>query len=122
MKPVQFYNCYRTIVMNNLRPKNFVVQYKNNKVLTNNETISHTFEDFILIEVLRLIDVRLPAHVREMYAHKIIKDKCIMDFKTDILVNVDKFKKEIEEKEQMHSIRTQDVLCRPCGVGEGAEE
>ena len=33
MKPVGFYNSYRTIVMNNLRPKGFIVQYKNNKDL-----------------------------------------------------------------------------------------
>ena len=107
MKPVGFYNNYRTIVMNNLRPRGFLVQYKNNKELATNETISPTFEDFILIEVLRLIDSRLPAHIREVYAHKIVKDKCIMDFKTDILVNVDKFKREIDDKEQMHSIRVQ---------------
>ena len=107
MKPVGFYNSYRTIVMNNLRPKGFVVQYKNNKELATNETISPTFEDFILIEALRLIDERLPAHVREVYAHKIIKNKCIMDFKADILVNVDKFKKEMDDKEQMHSIKAQ---------------
>ena len=31
-----------------------------------------------------------------------------MDFKTDILVNVDKFKKEIDDKEQMHGIRAQE--------------
>ena len=75
--------------MNNLRPKAFIVQYKNKKELETNETISPTFEDFILIEVLslrlRLID-RLPAHIMEVYAHKDVKGKCIMDFKTDILV------------------------------------
>ena len=49
MKPVGFYNSYRTIVMNNLRPKGFVVQYKNNKELATNKTFHQRLRTLYLL-------------------------------------------------------------------------
>ena len=108
IKPVGFYNSYRTVVMNNMAKDNEPLFYKGEgRKQLGNESISPTFEDFILIEVLRLIDVRLPEHVRSVYSHKVVEGKRIMDFKTDIMINVGKFKKDMDEKEQMSGMRTE---------------
>ena len=101
-----FYNQYRTVVMNNLAKAGDIIKYKSNDPLPAEETLGPTFEDIILIQVLALIDARLPQHIREVYSHKIDKNLRLMDFKADIFVNIEKFKKDIEEKEQLSAMRT----------------
>ena len=107
MTPVGFYNHYRTVIVNNLKKKNDVIKWKSNTTLAADETISATFEDFIFLQVLFLIDSRLPAHIRQAYAHKLGKDQTLMDFKSDIFVNIKQFKKDMAEKEQLTSLRAE---------------
>ena len=107
--PVAFYNQYRTVIINNLKKRDTVVRWKNNYQLQADEKISATFDDYILLQVLTLIDSRLPAYIRQAYAHKMDKSHTLMDFKSDIFVNIKQFKKDIEEKEQLTSLRAENV-------------
>ena len=54
MKPIGFYNNYRTIIMNNLAKEGDVIGYKGPHHRQPKEIIGPTFEDFIFLEVLRL--------------------------------------------------------------------
>ena len=74
--------------------------------LAANEIMSPTFEDIILLQVISSIDARLPQHIREIYSHKIDQNLRPMDFKADTFVKIDKFKKEIEEKDQLSTMTT----------------
>ena len=106
MKPVGFYNQYRSMVMNNMARKDDPIKYKG-KVQGSNETIGPCFEDIIFINVLTCIDARLPGHSRSAYAHKLDKNMRLMDFKADILVNIPKFLEEMEEKEQLSALKVE---------------
>ena len=105
MKPIGFYNNYRTIIMNNLAKEGDVIGYKGPHHRQPKEIIGPTFEDFIFLEVLRLIDNRLPAYIRQIYAHKLDQTKRLMDFKSDILVNIERFQAELTEKEQLSTFQ-----------------
>lgn len=106
MMPIGYYNQFWTVIMNNLAKTNDVINYKSDTPLTTNEILGATFEDIILIQVLGLIDMRLPNHIQDVYSHKIDTTLRLMDFKADIFVNINKFKKEIDEKEQLSALRT----------------
>ena len=112
MKPVAFYNQYRAMLVNNLAQRGDVVKYKQRKgqpevALQANETIGACFEDTILINVLTNIDHRLPGYIKKAYAHKLGTTLRLMDFKTDILVNIPKFLEELEEKEQLMALKVE---------------
>ena len=98
--PVSFYNQYRTLVVNNLAKAGDIIKYKSNEALEVDEKVTPMLEDMILVNVLREIDSRLPAFIRAHYNHKIKKTERIMDFKSDILINVPSFLELIENKEQ----------------------
>ena len=106
MKPIGFYNQYRSVVMNNMAQRDDPIKYKN-KVQASNETIGPCFEDIIFINVLTCIDARLPRHIKSAYAHKLGEKQRLMDFKGDILVNIPKFLEEMEEKEQLSAMRVE---------------
>jgi hypothetical protein len=93
-----FYNEYRSLVMACLRKKGDVVMWQDSVVLTEDEQLSPTFEDFILANVLFLIDSRLPGLVRDHYRHLVGKKKSIMDFRKEILFSLPALFVEKEEK------------------------
>jgi hypothetical protein len=75
--------------------------------LTEDEQLSPTFEDFILANLLYLINIRLPGCVRECYQHLIGKTKILMDYRNDILTGVPVLLSEIENK--LYSVSKIDV-------------
>jgi hypothetical protein len=92
----KFYNQYRNLVIANLKKKGDTIMWQNNKVLTEDEQLSPTFEEMILVSVLGLIDIRLPEHVLDHYDHSMGGTQSMMDYKTDILVKLPIFLMEIE--------------------------
>ncbi len=81
--PVGFYNQYRSLIIGNLARKDTTIQWKN-ETLKEDERLSPSHEDLILLNVLTLIHPKLPSYIREVYAHKIGQDKRLMDFKNEI--------------------------------------
>ena len=106
MKPVGFYNQYRTIFLNNLAKGGEVIKYKGDTPQPK-EIIGPTSEDLIFLDVLRLIDGRLPAYIRQQYAHKLDNTMRLMDFKSDILVNIERFQEELTEREQLSTLKAE---------------
>ena len=98
--PITFYNQYRTVIINNLSKSGDVIKYKNNHVLTEDEKLSPMLEDIILLNVLKEIDPRLPAFAKIHYNHKMQNTDKLMDFKTDILLNVGTFLEQMDTAEQ----------------------
>ena len=107
MKPIGFYNQYRSVVMNNLAKQDDLIMYKKGKRQASDEKIGPCFEDIIFINVLTCIDARLPRHIKSAYAHKLGVNQRLMDFKADILVNIPKFLEEMDEKEQLSALRVE---------------
>jgi hypothetical protein len=92
----KFYNQYRNLVIANLKKKGDIIMWQNNKVLTEDEQLSPTFEEMILVNVLGLIDTRLPEHILDHYDHLMGGIQSMMDYKTDILAKLPIFLMEME--------------------------
>jgi hypothetical protein len=93
---VDFYAEFRNCVLASLKKKGDIIKWQNNKVLDEDEQLSPTFEELILINVLSLIDNRLPGHVRDQYSCLFGESESLMDYETDILGKVPTFLTEIE--------------------------
>jgi hypothetical protein len=91
-----FYNQYRNLISAVLRKKDDIVIWQNDRVLLEDEELSPTFEEMILINVLHLIHRQLPGHVRDYYQHLSGKSKWLMDNKSDIFVKIPTFLSEVE--------------------------
>ena len=102
--PITFYNLYRTMIANNLAKAGDIIKYKNNEKLTQDERFSPMLEDIVLLDVLKEIDSRLPSFVRSHYFHKMKKEERLMDFKTDILVNVPHFIDQLDNTAEPSSL------------------
>ena len=63
--PAGFYNEYRTVILNNVGRAGEVIQWNNNNALDADEVVGPLFEDVILMNVLTLIDPRLPRFVKK---------------------------------------------------------
>ena len=98
--PVTFYNEYRTTIINNLAKAGDIIKHKNNEVMLQDEKMTPMLEDMVLLNVIKEIDCRLPNHIKVHYNHKMSATDRLMDFKTDILVNIPTFINELENKDQ----------------------
>ena len=105
--PVAFYNQYRTLIANNLSRKSDVINYKK-ETMKHDEKMSPMIEDLVLLNVIKEIDPRLPKYVKQHYTHKMTSTHRLMDFKNDILNNVNNFIQDIEKEQMLSSIRTED--------------
>jgi len=85
---IDFYNHYRNLVIANLRKKGDIIEWQNSRLMEVDEELSPTFEDLILVNVLGVIDKRLPILVRNNYYHLTGRTKRIMDYRTDILLHL----------------------------------
>ena len=101
--PAGFYNEYRTVILNNVGRRAEVIHWNQDIALDADETIEPLFEDVILMNVLQLIDTRLPNFVRKYYQLK-LGDRRLMDIKTDIFNNIKEFQSEMEAAEQLAAI------------------
>ena len=110
MTPVSFYNQYRTHISNNLAKSGDTIKYKDNLELTEDERMTSMLEDLVLINVIGMIDARLPAFVRSHYNHKMKNDDKLMDFKADIFVNIPSFLESLEMSEQNNSIKEEESV------------
>ena len=104
-----FYNEYRTIILNNVGRQNETIHWNENIALAADEIIGPLFEDVILLNVIGLIDPRLPQYVKEYYLLK-LGDNRHMDIRTNIFNNVKKFITELDNAEQLNSLCLQTSL------------
>ena len=100
---VTVYTAYRAKILENLKPAGTHIEWKNTTIATQ-ETLSPTFEDHILLTVLNLIDRRLPSKVKDVYGPRIEKGKVLMDFKMDILTNVNRMLADIDDSDEVVNI------------------
>ena len=65
--PTSFYNEYRTLLLNIIGRAHKVIHLNNNQALDTDKQLGPLFEDVILLNVITLIDPRLPQFVKEFY-------------------------------------------------------
>jgi hypothetical protein len=103
---------FRNLVISGLKKKGDVIIWQGGAILAEDEQLSPTFEELILVVVLSLIDIQLPGHVKNEYDDLLGKEKSLMDFKADILVKVPTFLSTIESHRPVISKNNGDLLAR----------
>ena len=76
--PIGLYNKYRSIILGNLKPLGTKIAWAD-ETLEQDEKLTPSHEELILLNVLQLIHPKLPAYIRANYSHKISKGLSIMD-------------------------------------------
>ena len=109
MTPVSFYNQYRALIVNNLGKNGDVIKYRNNEALAGDEKMTPMLEDVILLNVIHEIDTRLTAFIKKHYNHKMKCDDRLMDFKSDIMVNISSFVAQLDALESINSFKEDSV-------------
>ena len=97
--PMEFYNQYRELVMSNLKPKDTQIIWKDNLVLKEDEKMSASHEELVLLIVLEKIHSKLPKYIKKHYSDRIGQTKSIMDYRSEMLRNAKEYIQKIEEEE-----------------------
>lgn len=108
--PQVFYKQFRTSFLNNLRKEGEVMTHKGGKVLTQNEVLSPSFEDAIVLWALEKIDPRLPKKVRKDYEHRLAGNTYLIDLQVTIFQSIPTMLEELDRQAEVNALTT---------VGEG---
>ena len=107
---IGFYNQYRSMIISNLAKKSTYIEWKNES-MKENETLTPSHEDLILLNVLGLLHPKLPAYVRENYSYKLGSTKRLMDFKTEILTKCKQYIQDIDQPIISNVMTEEDPQC-----------
>ena len=80
----EFYYKFRTSISKSLKLQGTKIDYLNDIELLEDETISPTFEDIILIWCMEKIDSNLPKQVRETYSERLTEDVTLKGLQKEI--------------------------------------
>ena len=106
MQPQVFYKQFRSSFINNLRKKNEVMTHKGGKVLTEDEGLSPSFEDTIVLWALEKIDVRLPRRVRKDYEHRLTGNTYLIDLQVTIFQSIPSMLEDMNKQAELHALTT----------------
>ena len=91
-----FYKQYRASFLDNLRKKNDKVMFKNGTLLTEDEQLSPSFENAIVLWTLEKIDPRLPAKVKKNYGHQMTGNVTLRDIQPVVFENIADMLEELD--------------------------
>ena len=97
-----FYKQYRASFVDNLRKTGDRIVFKNNLPLTEDEKLTPSFENAIVLWTLEKIDARLPAKVKKDYGHQMTGDITLRDLQPVIFENINSM---IEDLDQAHTTK-----------------
>ena len=83
-----FYKQYRAAFLDNLRKQGDIVKFKDNLVLNEDEKLSPSFENAIILWSLEKIDPRLPQKVKRDYGHQMTGNITLKDIQPVIFENI----------------------------------
>ena len=83
-----FYREFRSAICDNTKSKGHKISYLNNKELKEDEGISPTFEETIVLWCLEKIDSRLPMHVSKTFGHQMVENTTLKDLQVQIFQRI----------------------------------
>lgn len=101
-----FYKQYRASFIDNLRKRGDAVLYKNDFILTEDEKLSPSFENAIILWSLEKIDARLPAKVKKNYGHQMTGNVTLKDIQPVIFDNISSMLEELEQSQTVKAFAT----------------
>ena len=104
-----FYKQYRASFLDNLRKRGDYVKFKNDHLLTEDEKLSPSFENAIIMWALEKIDARLPAKVKKNYGHQMTGNTTLMDIQPVVFENIPGMLEELEYAQATKSFSAQII-------------
>ena len=104
-----FYKQYRASFIDNLRKQGDVVCYKNNYTLLEDEKLTPTFENAIVLWALDKIDPRLPAKVKRNYGHQMTGNVTLRDVQPVIFEHIDSMLEELDQSQTSKLLASQSL-------------
>ena len=104
-----FYKQYRASFVDNLRRNGDVVKYKNDFVLTEDEKLSPSFENAIVLWTLEKIDPRLPSKVKKNYGYQITGDTTLKDIQPVVFENIPLMLDELDQAQTAKAFAAQSL-------------
>ena len=92
-----FYMELHGALEDSLRKEGAVLLYKNNDVLEEDEELSPTLENFIVLTWLERIDPRLPDKTAATFGHQITGNTSLRDLQPEICVRIPAMLQELDE-------------------------
>ena len=109
-----FYKQYRASFIDNLRKNGDIVKFKNDLVLTEDEKLSPSFENAIILWSLEKIDPRLPLKVKKNYGHQMTGNVTLKDIQPVIFENITLMLEELDQLETTKAFAAQSSDDPPC--------
>ena len=104
-----FYKQYRASFVDNLRKQGDRVKYKNNLVLNEDEKLSPSFENAIVLWALEKIDPRLPQKVKKDYGHQMTDDTTLRDLQAVIFENITSMIEDLDQAQTTKAFALQSI-------------
>ena len=102
-----FYKQYRASFLDNLQKHGDVVKYKNDLILEEDEKLSPSFENAIILWTLEKIDPRLPQKVKRDYGHQMSGDYTLKDIQPVIFENIATMIEDLDQSQVTKSFASQ---------------
>ena len=84
--------------------------YKNGLALTEDEKLTPSFENAIVLWALEKIDPRLPGKVKKSYGHQMTGDITLKDIQPIVFENIHLMLEELEQSQQLASAFSSQTL------------
>ncbi len=94
-----FYREFRSAISDNTKQKGHKIRYLNNKELVEDEGISPTFEETIVLWCLEKIDSRLPMHVSKTFGHQMTGNTTLKDLQVQIFQRIPDMIQDLNDAE-----------------------
>ena len=94
-----FYREFRSAICDNTKRRGHKIKYLNNKELHDDESISPTFEETIVLWCLEKIDHRLPMHVNKSFGHQMVGNVTLKDLQVQIFQRIPSMLQELDDAE-----------------------
>ena len=108
MLPQVFYKQFKASFVENLRKKGETLNHKGGKVLAEDEVLTPSFEDAIILWALEKIDVRLPQKVRRDYEHRLSGGTYLIDLQVTIFQSIPTMIEELNKQAEVNALTTTD--------------
>ena len=103
MLPQVFYKQFKASFVENLRKKGETLNHKGGKVLAEDEVLTPSFEDAIILWALEKIDVRLPQKVRRDYEHRLSGGTYLIDLQVTIFQSIPTMIEELNKQAEVNA-------------------
>ena len=108
-----FYKQYRASFIDNLRKQGDRMVYKNNQQLTEDEKLTPSFENAIVLWSLEKIDPRLPSKVKKDYGHQMTGNTTLKDVQPIIFENISNMLEDLEQSQISKAFAAQSLDGEP---------